>query len=109
MCYAQKGSKMKNLTFATLNREIALENAIYNIWAECVFNECPENEKVKITYGDGEFSIKYVYANEEILNEIGHYYFTEDANVVIYLDDPVHCQKFIAFERTHDYMEIAYM
>lgn len=102
---------MKRLTFATLNREIAVENAIYNIWAECVFNECPENENVHITISDSthEFSIYYEYNGEEILKEQGYFYFTEDANVVIYLNNPVHCQKFIAIERTHDYMEIAYM
>lgn len=104
-------SKFDFVTFNNLNREDPLHRAIYNIWAECVFNESPEAEKVEIAFYKNEqrFSIHYEYNGEEILNEKGRYYFTEDGTIVIYLDDPTHCQKFIAFERTQDYMEIAYI
>ena len=99
----------KILTFDKLDKNIPIQRAIYNIWAECMFNEIPESSKVKITISENEFSIHYDYNGNEILDEKGHYYFTDDANVVIYLDNPKHCDKFIAFERTKDYMEIAYI
>lgn len=109
----QKGNFMnitRDITFNQLT-EAPLDRAIYNIWGECVFNECEEAKKVRISFDEAQqqFAIRYKYNNEEILNEQGHYYFTEDAHVVIYLDNPKHCQKFIAFERTENYMEIAYM
>ena len=104
---------MKYLTFDQLNREVPLDRAIYNIWHEYIFNECSDSERVEVIYNYSQqtFFIKchdngY---NEEIFDEQGHYYFTEDMTVVIYLDNPKHCQKFIAFERTQDYMEIAYI
>ena len=99
-----------DITFNQLS-EAPLDRAIYNIWGECVFNEAPEAEKVRISFDSHQqqFAIRYNYNGEEILNEKGHYYFTEDGTVVIYLDNPTHCQKFIAFERTKDYMEIAYI
>lgn len=102
---------MKHLTFNQLDRKIPVENAIYNIWAECVFNEAPESEKVDVHIKETsqEIYIHYEYNGEEILHEKGHYYFTEDAHVVIFLDNPRYCQKFIAFERTENYMEIAYI
>ena len=104
-------SKFNVLMFSTLDRNDAVQNAIYNIWAECVFNEYPESDKVKITIDNNNhiFTIQYCYNRNMILDEKGHFYFTDDGTVVIYLDEPTHCQKFIAFERTHDYMEIAYM
>lgn len=103
--------KLEHLTFDELNTNDSVHRAIYNIWAECVFNECEESKNVKITIDrlHNSFSIKYDYKENHILDEQGHYYFTDDGHVVIYLDDPKYCQKFIAFERTDDYMEIAYM
>lgn len=100
----------RDITFNQLS-EAPLDRAIYNIWAESVFNECEEVEKVRISFDEHQqqFAIRYKYNGEEIFNEKGHYYFTDDGTVVIYLDEPKHCQKFIAFERTYDYMEIAYM
>ena len=104
-------SKFNVCMFSTLDRSDSVQNAIYNIWAECVFNEIPESDKVKITIDNNNhiFTIQYNYNGNEILDEKGHFYLTEDAHVVIYLDNPKHCDKFIAFERTNDYMEIAYM
>ena len=79
----QKGNFMnitRDITFNQLT-EAPLDRAIYNIWGECVFNECEEAKKVRISFDEAQqqFAIRYKYNNEEILDEQGHYYFTEDA------------------------------
>ena len=104
-------SKFNVLMFSTLDRNDPVQNAIYNIWAECVFNDYAESDKVKITIDNNNhiFTIQYSYNRNMILDEKGHFYFTDDGTVVIYLDESTYCSKFIAFERNHDFMEIAYM